>query len=97
MLMEMNDYFSRLKNIHQNLINFLEDMNETDECFKELVKYFDNQKRVENKSDLKELLIMISKISKYHHFNELFKKKIQITYFQIMKSFLYFQSHIFKL
>lgn len=75
--MEMKEYAETMMKFHQKVIDFLESQNESDDCFTELVDYFENHKTNENKTELKELFIMISKIAKYHHFDHLFKKRIQ--------------------
>ena len=71
-----SSYILKSKKIYTLFIDFIEEEENTTNIYI-LIDYFRNQKIEQNKYELKEFLVLISKISKNHHRNSNFIYKIQ--------------------
>lgn len=73
--MSIQDYIEKMKNIHRNLLCFLDESHDEEEHYQNLIQILKDQKISENRHELKTLLYMLSKISNHHcRENHLFEK-----------------------
>ena len=77
------DYFAKMKNYEELILQFLDNNDDVDNSFKSLINIFKTQKVSENKNELKLLLHLICEISDNYHRSLNFFNKID----QILKFF----------
>ena len=81
--MSFQKYLDMMKDIHENILNYLEEETKTEENFHILKDKFINTKIGDSQYDLLSLLHLISNISENHHRGPNFFRKID----QILKSY----------
>lgn len=64
--MDVQQYLERMKVIHEQLLKYIENDQNSNENYQNLIKILDDQKIRENKYELKSLLNIISRISNHH-------------------------------
>ena len=72
----MEKYITKKTDLYCNLLDFLENDDQTDEIFSKLINIYQTQNIGETHSELKKLLFLISKVSKHHHRGPNFNQKI---------------------
>lgn len=72
----VNDFLDLMKQIQRNLLDFLDNEEESDEDYRKLLMIFDNLKILDDKHTLNLLLHLISRISNNHHRGADFFNKI---------------------
>ncbi|KAK8891546.1 hypothetical protein M9Y10_028759 [Tritrichomonas musculus] len=75
--MSVREYLKRMKAIQKNILDFIEKDSFSEEDRQQLFIFFENQKIANNISEIEEILLLISKISKYHHRTPDFFSKIK--------------------
>ena len=79
----LKDYFAKMKNYEELILQFLDNNDDVENSFKSLINIFKTQKVSENKNELKLLLHLICEISDNYHRSLNFFNKID----QILKFF----------
>ena len=75
--MDVNEYLKKMKEIQQNILDFIDQNDDIETNFQNLNYIFDEQKIGSNKHDLKLILHFILKISNNHHRTACFFNKIE--------------------
>lgn len=76
-LMNIQEYFEGMKNIQNNIINFIDSNDDAEEHFQNLNIIFKDQKIFDDQYKFKSLLHLISKITKNYHRGPNFFQKIE--------------------
>lgn len=66
--MDIQHYLDKMKNIEQNIINFIDNENSTDDDFTQLSTFLQAQNVINDPNYLKEILHLIVSIADYHHY-----------------------------
>ena len=97
--MEMQEYFSKMKDIQQKLLQFVDDESNDEENYQNIITYFQDHKIKENLQKLKSILHLISKISNHHYKTHSFYNKISriLTFFKSEIKQFYSNHEIFNI
>ena len=63
----VQQHFDKIKNIEENLLNFIDEKSESDNNFQIFVDMLDKQKIIENKQEFKSFLYLLVQISNNYH------------------------------
>ncbi|KAK8865391.1 hypothetical protein M9Y10_010936 [Tritrichomonas musculus] len=82
--MEIGDYLEKKRTIQRKLIDYLDNSENAEENFQDLLDSFQNPKFHEDRKEIEEFLHLISIISEYHHRTPNFFEKIErvLSFFQ---------------
>ena len=97
--MEIQEYINQKKSLYENLLSFINDEEDSDDYFRNLLENFQAQRLDQNREELKLLLYLLLKISKNHHRTPLFFEKIQriISHFKNSIKQFFTNSEIFNI
>lgn len=76
--MEIQDYLTSKKEFHELLLNFLDcEEDEYEDSYLKLNKYIQITKFIEDRTELREFILLVLIISNNHHREHAFYKKIE--------------------
>ena len=74
--MNMQEYLEKMKKIQSCILEYIEDEENIEEHYQNIIKILDEQEILKNKSDAKTILHLLAKISNHHHRSSTFFEKI---------------------
>ena len=74
---EIQEYFDKMKEVQKDLLDYIENKDNSDEDYQNLINYFKENRIKENKHELKATLRLISQIANDHHRTHNFFTKIE--------------------
>ena len=77
MLTGVSEYLQNLANIHEKILTFIEEEDNKEENYQNLLQLFDDQKILDSPSETKLILTLVSKISDNHYRVPKFLSKIE--------------------
>lgn len=75
--MNLNDYVEKMKSIQSNFLDYIDNDDNSEEKYQNLINLFPNQRTRSNRHDLEPILILILRISNDHHRTPNFFEKIE--------------------
>ena len=74
---EIQEYLDKMKEVQKDILDFVENKDNSQEDYQNLIKFFEENRIKDNKHELKATLRLISQIANDHHRNPKFFDKIQ--------------------